>query len=184
MNDERLSALIDDELPGDETRAALDEVLAEPRARAAWGRYHLIGDALRASAAAPADIAARPYPDNVVAFPAHNAPAPSSPPRAPRVGLALAAAAALAAVALIIAAPRPDAGPAVNPVAQNSAPGPITAPSAEPLPNATISQADMVREDEAERRLNVYLYDFNDKRARQSAPGTHSYVHIVGFERP
>ncbi|MBK6657867.1 MAG: sigma-E factor negative regulatory protein [Proteobacteria bacterium] len=86
MNDERLSALIDDELPGDETRAALDEVLTEPRARAAWGRYHLIGDALRASAVEPADIAARPYPDNVVAFPAHNAPAPSTGRRASRAG--------------------------------------------------------------------------------------------------
>lgn len=199
MNDERLSALLDDELPGDETRQAIDQLLAEPEARGTWARYHLLGDALRASAELSAAATAPPQADNIVAFPSRTQGKTAPPRRVPRPGLGLAAVAALAAVALIIASPRPGGDAQQTAVALGTAPPAgatsvavnaqsvrdlAPSPSVEPLPSASISQSDMVQDDEAARRMNVYLYDFNDKRARQSAPGMHSYVHIVGFERP
>lgn len=201
MNDERLSALMDDELPGDETREAVGQLLAEPEARGTWARYHLLGDALRASSELTAAATARPQADNIVPFPTRIQTKPAPARSVPRTGLGLAAAAALAAVALIVASPRPGGEAQPTAVALGTATAPpagatsvaptaqpvgglAPSPSIEPLPTANISQTAMVRDDEAERRMNVYLYDFNDKRAQQSVPGMHSYVHIVGFERP
>lgn len=45
--DERISALIDDEVGAFEARRLVDEVLASPEMRDRWTRYHLMGDALR-----------------------------------------------------------------------------------------------------------------------------------------
>ncbi|TVP83468.1 MAG: anti-sigma factor [Thioalkalivibrio sp.] len=52
MNDqvsksERLSALIDNETEGFETRRLIDELLKSEEDRRTWARYHLIGDSLR-----------------------------------------------------------------------------------------------------------------------------------------
>ena len=197
MNDEQLSALMDDELPDEATRQAVSELLVEPAARATWGRYHLLGDALRASAEAPAVNAARPPADNVVPFakPEHKARA--------RTGLALAAAAALAAVALIVTAPGPQQDGASNGLASQVGNGTPTDTTAQPtglsderlvsadVPNddpyvtpVTVSQTDMIKDDEAQKRLNTYLINFNEQRARQRTPGVHPYVRIVGYDTP
>jgi sigma-E factor negative regulatory protein RseA len=44
---EQLSSLLDDELDAAGTDAALRELSGDQELRATWGRYHLIGDALR-----------------------------------------------------------------------------------------------------------------------------------------
>jgi len=198
MNDEQLSALMDDQLPAGETRQAVDDLLAEPAARATWRRYHLLGDALRAHAELPATGTARSPSDNVVPFP--------RPERKslPRTGLGLAAAAALAAVALIIAAPGPQQATAPQGLAMTAGGGqptvtpPPTALSnervavsdlprgAEPFApiSVTVSQTGMIKEDEAQKRMNTYLINFNEQRARQRTPGVHPYVRIVGYDTP
>jgi len=44
---EKLSALMDDELPRHELAAVLDRLNSDPEYKALWDRYHLIGDAVR-----------------------------------------------------------------------------------------------------------------------------------------
>jgi sigma-E factor negative regulatory protein RseA len=194
MKDEQLSALMDDELPGEATREAVSELLAAPQARATWGRYHLIGDALRAAAEQSTLVAeSRPAADNVVPF--------AKPERKPvsRAGLGFAAAAALAAVAFIVPHSATHSGNAANGIAMNRSlerqnvsaqqraavddalndDGTGTA-----MDTTTVSQTDTVREDEAQKRMNTYLINFNEQRARQRTPGVHPYVRIVGYDTP
>lgn len=197
MNDEQLSALMDDALPPDGTREAVTELLAEAPARATWRRYHLIGDALRATIDQPASV---PLPhfqsDNVVPFPQPESFA--KPARKPlsRAGLGLAAAAALAAVAVIISTPAP------NNIAMNAELGAsrVSEPlavvrGAELMVSAnevaseafgphSVSQTGIVKEDEAQKRMNTYLINFNEQRARQRTLGVHPYVRIVGYDTP
>ena len=45
--DERISALVDDELSSFESRRLVDELVADSALKRRWGRYHLIGDVLR-----------------------------------------------------------------------------------------------------------------------------------------
>lgn len=45
--EERLSALVDDEVTGFETRRLCDELARDPEARETWSRQHLIGAAIR-----------------------------------------------------------------------------------------------------------------------------------------
>lgn len=199
MNDEKLSALLDDELPPEATREAVSELLAEPQARAAWRRYHLIGDALRASAGQETSTpAAQPRRDNVLAFPT---PEPSAPPARKslsRTGLGLAAAAALAAVALIVATPSPQGGAGPQSIAEqklnvdpaefvsSGKAGRLVANGSDVVadPAVSVSQTGMIREDEARKRMSIYLTNFNEQRARQRATGAHPYVHIVGYDTP
>lgn len=55
-NDEHLSALVDDEAGDFERRRLLDEIASNPSARERWGRYHLIGEALRGGLPARTDM--------------------------------------------------------------------------------------------------------------------------------
>jgi sigma-E factor negative regulatory protein RseA len=195
MNDEQLSALIDDELPAEATREAVSQLLTEPRARATWGRYHLLGDALRASAEHTGVSRSPLQPANVVPFPQTRAAAQPARRLLSRRGLSIAAAAAVAAVALLVSAPSPDSPansialkssnelkPMPLPVSERVASG--TEIISEPFAPSTVSQTRMIKEDEAQKRMSIYLINFNEQRARQRAPGTHPYVHIIGYDTP
>ena len=180
MNDEQLSALMDDELAADASREAVAQLLTESQSRATWGRYHLIGAALRGTPAALA-----PPPDNVVALP-RAAPRPVS-----RIGLGLAAAAVLAAVVLIVS-PQVREDPAAlelaeAPVVPHGGDNTTQRNSVEalgPSQDATtvVNQTFIVRGDETQQRMNSYVSDFNEQRARQPTPGVHPYVRNVGYE--
>ncbi|CAN0417051.1 unnamed protein product [Phaeothamnion confervicola] len=204
MNDEQLSALIDDALPQEVTREAVTALLAEAPARATWRRYHLIGDALRASSEQPVSTRQpHPHSDNVVPFPPFESlPKPVRKPLS-RAGLGLAAAAALAGVALIVVSnPAPDNGAAPNNIAMTAELGvpavsvPVTVVrDAELMASANevageafappgVSQTGIIKEDEAQKRMNTYLINFNEQRARQRTPGVHPYVRIVGYDTP
>lgn len=196
MNDEQISALMDDELPVESSRQALAELLSEPPTRATWGRYHLIGDALRS---ADETRSAGSRTGNIISFPA-------PPPRSLlKVGLGLAAAAAIAALAFTVLQPgsrtgTPAPAVAINsaatvpaiPIAStenNAAPSTPVIDGVDPLDSqyeadGTTSQNVVVRADEAQQRMNTYLFNFNEQRARQRTPGVRPYVHIVGYETP
>ena len=45
-----------------------------------------------------------------------------------------------------------------------------------------VNQTFIVRGDETQQRMNSYVTDFNEQRARQPTPGVHRYVRIVGFD--
>lgn len=195
MNDEELSALMDDELAGDATRVAVTDLLASPDARATWGRYHLLGDALRASAERPvASLEPSARADNVVPFPQ---PTRSLAARGVRV---LAAAAAFAAIALIVTRPAPQSGAQSN-IAMTVPRTAVKVVAGQPAGDeglvaeqangadvafapSGVSQTDIIKQDEAQKRLNTYLINFNEQRARQRTPGVHPYVRIVGYDAP
>jgi sigma-E factor negative regulatory protein RseA len=97
---EKLSALIDGELGGEDLRAHLGRLRADPELRNAWDAYHLIGDALRGQISP--EIAAR-----VVARlreePTVLAPRPGKGNPLGRFGwYAMSAAASVAAVAFVV----------------------------------------------------------------------------------
>lgn len=179
MNDEQLSALVDDELPADIGGAVIDQLLTDATARATWGRYHLIGDVLRTP-------------------PAIGGPAlklvPITRPARVRVSslaVGLAAAAALAAVALIVPSQAPQ-NSASSGFAITAVVPPAVAISgqgdrhdgADPRQYSTapVNQTMIVRDDEAQQRMMPYVTNFNELRARQRSPGVHPYVRIVGYE--
>jgi negative regulator of sigma E activity len=180
MNEEQLSALMDDELAAEASRKAVTQLLAEPESRATWGRYHLIGAALRS--APPAVV---PAPDNVVVFPTA-IPRPVS-----RLALGLAAAAAIAAFALIVSPSlRQQSTPfeintaQIVPLDRDKTAASNGAAVTSPTQNAStsVNQSFIVRGDETQERMDSYVRDFNEQRARQLAPGVHPYVRIVGYE--
>lgn len=209
MSDEQISALVDDALPPDETARAVDRLLGDAQARAAWSRYHLLGAALRESAL-DGELARRDAPRTATVVPFER-PVSTAPRRPAWVGLAAAAALGALAMAVTLLAPRAptDAAPSVasNPTTE-TAPDARQAEEAAPMlmPSALPAQADpagladsgvvvmnadgiavpvsqetIVREAETETRLNDYVTNFNERRARQSAPGQHPYVRSVDY---
>ena len=173
MNDEQISALMDDALPAPAQTAALDELLAQPAARATWARYHLIGDALRAEPLATP--AARPLPDNVIPLPQRDAP------RRPLAGLGLAAAVAMVAVAINALGPR--TAPEVVQAGATQPPAQVKFVAAEPSAATPAARQDAeLVSDDADQPLEGYMYNFNEQRARQGTPGVHPYVHTVGYD--
>jgi sigma-E factor negative regulatory protein RseA len=133
---EKLSALIDGELEGDDLHAHLARLRADPELRSAWDAYHLIGDALRGQIRP--EIAAR-----VVARlreePTVLAPQPEKRNPFGRFGwYAMSAAAGIAAVAFVVwtASPGWRAGQqlAGGPAATTAAAPATTLISIEPHP--------------------------------------------------
>ena len=180
MNNEQLSALMDDELTADTSRTAVAQLLADAESRNTWGRYHLIGAAMRGTPVALVSPS-----DNVVTFP-DMTPRPVS-----RIAVGLAAAAALAAVALVLSPqvlrdspPFELAAARIVPVGSDK---PVTNVDASTSAlskstSTTVNQTFIVRGDETQQRMNSYVTDFNEQRARQPTPGFHRYVRIVGFD--
>ncbi len=182
MNNEQLSALMDDELTADVSREAVVHLLADAESRHTWGRYHLIGAAMRGT-----PVALVSPPDNVVTFP-DMTPRPVS-----RIAVGLAAAAALAAVALVWSPqvlrdspPFELAAAQIVPVSSDKPVAKVDAAASGPSngANTGVNQTFIVRGDETQQRMNSYVTDFNEQRARQPTPGFHRYVRIVGFDSP
>lgn len=177
MNQEELSALVDEEIESSERRRLLDELGGDAEARGTWSRYHLIGETLRSDPVA----AARQAPSNVVALP------PTAPWRAPLAGLAIAASVALLAVVFVLGrgpattAPGFELNAEALPPAQSAEPVTTvaTAPVAAPYIDRAGEPAVVRGQD---RRLDGYLVNFNEQRARVGVPGVHPYVRIVGFD--
>lgn len=167
MQNERLSALMDDELPPSERGQALDALCGDHALRRTWSRYHLIGDALRDQAP--------------VARPAR-APLAARPARLPLAGLAIAA--GVAALAVTVLLRPPAAVPAGVPALAVATP-PVVAsppqllPATAVAPLAVSAPAGPAVEN---ARLRGYLVNFNEQRARRGVPGVHPYVRIVGYE--
>ena len=180
MNDgekERVSALLDGELPAGEAGRVLGTVSAHEELRGAWDRYHLIGDVMRGEAARPGSRGIA----DVVAERIRQEPTVLSPPvrttfRPPRwlrpaAGGALAASVAVAAVLL---APSIVPGPGLDsPVAQA------------PVP-ATQVGGDGTRwrhlDPEAESDLNRYLVDHGEYVAPGAVHRVLPYASFVSYD--
>ena len=107
MNEEQISALMDDELAAPASAAAIDRLLADDALKATWRRYHVIGEVMRAATTAPArEAAGAVAPTNVVALPGRR--------RLPLLGVAMAASVAAIAVTLLALNPARNADEPTN----------------------------------------------------------------------
>lgn len=170
---EKLSALMDNELDELEMRRLLASLERDDTLRAAWGRYHLIGAALRREAPMPADVAAR------VAAQLASHPAPAGHARRPLTRFAgqVALAASVAAVAILGA--RLWLGGAdepVSPTARNDA-APVE------YLRAGATRWDTT-EREVESALNVYLVEHNEFAPAAGVSGMLPYGRVVGYDSP
>ena len=97
---ERISEFMDGELDDHEAAAQLRRLKEDPELRAAWGAYHLIGDAMRGEAGYSSDLVAR-ISARLASEPTVMAPRPSMQLRNVR-RVALSAAASIGGVALVV----------------------------------------------------------------------------------
>ncbi|MBI4695972.1 MAG: sigma-E factor negative regulatory protein [Gammaproteobacteria bacterium] len=185
---ERLSALVDDAASGDE--AFLKNIAGTPGLRAAWGRYHLIGEVLRdAHTGAPGTSFADRVRDAVAAEPTVLAPRVrprrSSLRHPLAAGLALAASIAALAIVTLRPATVDEAGVAAN-GGFTAAPSQVVfvqPRDAAPATNAEDPEyAQREGADQFQRRLSSYLVNFNEQRSNLGVPGVHPYVRIVDFQ--
>lgn len=176
MNKEDVSLLVDGELTPESCRELLDELGQDRDMRRTWARYHLIGELIRGAETAPASADDRLPLRQPQVF-----PIPTAVPRrrpVPMAGFAIAAGIAALAVTLVLRAPDGTTPPRLD-LAQGSAaaapPVTLAVASAAPeiLPAVSLRNA---------QRMNGYLVNFNEQRARLAVPGVHPYVRIVGFE--
>lgn len=188
MNNEELSALVDDEVSADTCDTIVNQLLDDQQARRTWSRYHLIGEVLSDGRQPAAAVSAEIVELNP----------PKQPSRAPIAGLAIAASVAVLAVMVLLnrgpGKLPADFAPAGFEVAETQ---PITTPAVlapQPVNVAAVSRptpvnsltaapaAAMVPVGAYDQRLNGYLVNFNEQRSRRGVPGVHPYVRIVGFE--
>ncbi|HET7198467.1 MAG TPA: sigma-E factor negative regulatory protein [Burkholderiales bacterium] len=166
---DRISQLMDGELGGQDTDAALRALRGEGEALDAWRVYHLISDAVRETPLLSAGFAAR-FSERLAAEPTVLAPS-RFPPR-PR--LALAAAASLAGVALVgwlAFAPQRQPG-AANPAAKSPAQSPALAAAAPKVPVVAVTTV-------LPRAANDYLLAHQGFSPRVYLQGMAPYVRTV-----
>ncbi|MGR8920275.1 MAG: sigma-E factor negative regulatory protein [Gammaproteobacteria bacterium] len=170
MNKEDISVLVDGEATDGDRAALLTALGGDEDGRRTWARYHVIGDVLRAP-----EATAEPRPAATVT----TLPQPSRPSRAPLAGLAIAASVAVLAVVMILRG-APDTPTAGVEVADASVARPLAPATVASLRGAPVEQVRPVGA--YDQRLNGYLVNFNEQRARRGVPGVHPYVRIVGFD--
>ncbi len=167
MTNEKLSALMDNELDELETRRLLAALGADAGARAAWGRYHLIRAALRREAVPAGDVA------GAVAARIATLPAPGSRRAWARHAGQLALAASVAAVVLVGA--RWWLGGA-------SSPAPAVAQREAPVEYLRAQTRWDTNERAVESALNGYLVEHNEFAPAAGVSGMLPYVRVVGYD--
>jgi sigma-E factor negative regulatory protein RseA len=167
MND-KLSALMDNELDEIETRRLWAALPADAAARAAWGRYHLIRAALRREPVTPAADIAEAVAARVAAL-----PAPAGRRPLARLAGQLALAASVAAVVLVGA--REWLG-GVSP------PAPVAAQRETPVEYLRAQTRWNTNERAIESALNGYLVEHNEFAPSAGVSGMLPYVRVVGYE--
>ena len=190
--EEKLSALVDGEMPREEIDSLLDGLKHDEASQACWRHYHLISDALKNNL--PDEL-----PENFVnriSLALESEPLLSTPPRRaanaptflrPTIGFALAA--SVAAVAFIGLGWNTQTGVEQMPtLASNTATAPsgITTVSTQPMVSYTNVHGRQwdVEQPELASKLNDYLVNHDQYSA---GDGMHNsvlpQVRIVGFER-
>lgn len=166
--------------------AMLGRIAAEDDARAAWSRYHLIGDVMRdgLTEIAPVEFAARLH-DEIAQEPTVLAPRRWRRSRLrPVAGFAIAASvAALAVVGINRMTPeqRLPNTPELA-VTAPAAPGEVPMAGIEQSAAAQSAVDPFQGSHHSLRRLNSYLVKFSEQRSSLAVPGVNPYVRIVGFQ--
>jgi sigma-E factor negative regulatory protein RseA len=177
---ERLSALVDDELPKGEIAGEIKKLYANEGGRECWARYHLIGDAMRReigplhSPGMAQEISQRLRDEPFVLAPAALGRRAYSRKKT-LAGLAVAA--SLAGVAVVLApqliSPEGDAS---NPTV------------AQQQPNNMLYVAqdgtrwELLKKPEVESRLNTYLVNHQERSPTSNIKGIMPYATFVSYD--
>ena len=184
---EQLSALVDGALSDDAERALFARLEEQPALRARWGRYHLIGDALRGEpvAGATLHIAARVQ-ERLADEPVVIAPARLRRRQRPawlRPALGLAAAASFGA-AVVVMFPRPQAPTGQSGIAAIG-PAPAARPAERPAEWAVVQQVPITRwqarRPDAANDLHRFLTDHSEFAAT-GVKGSMPLATLVGYD--
>lgn len=173
---EELSALVDGDLPRDRRQLMMHSLREDAALRAAWSRYHLIGEAMRSDLPARVDHGLA---DRVSAAlqsePAILAPRARNYVK-PLAGLAVAASVALVAVLGVQRSQMSTQEAMQRPMAQATPMGvqPQVVEASQPIDG----QAAAIN-----RLLNRYLVNHNELRANAPMQGMLPYARVVGFEQ-
>ncbi|QKT02405.1 sigma-E factor negative regulatory protein [Ectothiorhodospiraceae bacterium 2226] len=174
---EHISALVDGQVDAREEQSLLDRLGKDAELRAAWGRYHLIGDALRNDLPVAVDtgIAAR------VSAALEQEPAILAPRRRilqhPKRAAGLAVAASVLGVAVLVGLPQSPEEAGFEPVVAATAPsGSASGQLVSEVPRWDRGQP-MI-----ESRLNSYVVNHNEYSASTGMQGMLPYMRIVGME--
>ena len=195
---EQVSAFMDGESRGSESRRVVDELYRDPERRRTWARYHLIGDALRRTGSVPgadriADGVKRQISDErVVAIKPRFRPGIW----APLPGLALAA--SVAAVAILgiraldggsdlgstpsseLASQEPDAMQPTRPSTGSRAQQVATA-AAQRFFSSAAHRPWSDAPNDAGARINTYLVNHSE-HGGHGLRGVLPYVRVVGYQ--
>ncbi|MGD8910540.1 MAG: sigma-E factor negative regulatory protein [Chromatiales bacterium] len=182
---ERLSALVDDELPLNEIGGEVNRLSQSEGARESWSRYHLIGDAMRNeigtlySTGLAQAISRRLQDEPVVLAPA--AIRRSASHRSKTI-VGLAVAASLAAVSVIMV---PQL---INPDGSESQPAVALEP-AQPAPSEQTyfvaqdgTRWELLKKPAVESRLNAYLVKHQERSPASNIKGIMPYATFVSYD--
>ncbi len=179
---ERLSALVDDEMPQAEIGGEIAKLCRNGQAQACWSRYHLIGDAMRREIGLlyrtdlAQAISQRLEEEPVVLAPAAIQRKDSSRRKA-LTGLAVAA--SLTAVAVVLA---PQL---INPERADTQPVVAVQPAAE-TPTYFVAQDgtrwEMLKKPAVESRLNAYLVNHQERSPTNNIKGIMPYATFVSYD--
>jgi sigma-E factor negative regulatory protein RseA len=180
---ERLSALVDDELPANEIGGEVNKLSRNEGAQTSWSRYHLIGDAMRREIGPLHDtgmaqaISRRLAEEPVVLAPAA-VKSHSAPGRKTLAGLAVAASVAAVAVVMTPQLINPEGSETQPRVAEQQ-------PAAD---NQTYFVAqdgtrwEMLKKPAVESRLNAYLVNHQEFSAASNIKGIMPYATFVSYD--
>ncbi|MEJ2691576.1 MAG: sigma-E factor negative regulatory protein [Candidatus Thiodiazotropha sp.] len=180
---ERLSALVDDELPQNEIGGEVRKLYQSETGRECWSHYHLIGDAMRReigplySSGLAQSISQRLQDEPVVLAPGAVKRTNSSR-RKTLTGLAVAA--SLTAVAVVLTPQM------INPDGSESQP---TLAAQPPTPNQTYfvtqngTRWELLKKPAVESRLNAYLVNHQERSPSSNIKGIMPYATFVSYDR-
>ena len=176
--DASISALLDGELPPQALDRTLSALAADDRLRREFGRYQLIGDAMRGEVTSARTLEiADAVRARLAQEPTVMAPRRAARPawRRPAAGVALAASVAAVAIALGPRLFTPDTGGSPSLVERPAGPLPtfVARTDARLVPRLRASD---------ESRLSRYLVDHNEYANRAPVSGFMPYATFVGYD--
>ena len=179
---ERLSALVDDELPHAEISAAIKRLSSNDTQHATWSRYHLMGDVLRRELGPLVDpqMAARIH-DRIADEPTVLAPGALKRPTPhwlkPAAGVAVAA--SVAAMAVVMAPQLISPEQVATPTAAVA----LNQPKTQHVYVAeTGTRWEMLQKPKVESRLNSYLVNHQEYAPAGNMKGIMPYATFVSYD--
>jgi sigma-E factor negative regulatory protein RseA len=180
---ERLSALVDDQLDRSDIQITLGRLAADAGQQATWSRYHLIGDAMRRETGPLVDTSlaeriSRGIQDEPVVFAPGSLKRPAAKWFRPAAGIAVAA--SVAALALTVA---PQF---INPEQGILSPPTVAVNPAPPVQHLYVAEDgtrwELLGKPKVESRLNSYLVNHQEYAPAGNMKGIMPFATFVSYD--